>query len=283
MWRTTGAASDVVVGPEGQTVLCGPSELGLEAEAPLLRLENNQIFLLPFRTRPNEEQVVLQLFWESDGSERPAEERSTRAPAFLGGWADVPFRIPAEPNAMLTRLRIDTGDRSGLSVKLRAARITSPGLAQLGLLEDEGRTAEWACVHDCEANDDSYRTTGGDPFFTAVVEPLSMDFDVRVVVGVDLTGAGTASKPAEPDAIYGKLGWRRSGDSEWLAENQSDFYVAAQADWTWVRLNPSLFDNRGRWTGELAAVRLVLQCSSYRVVDIGTMKLMKDYRMVGAR
>jgi hypothetical protein len=281
-WHPVAQDINVVVGPESQTVLCGPDEITLEAKAPLLALENNQIVLLPLRARPAAGQVTVQLFWDEEGQPAFTEAQSAHAVAYAGGWADLAFRIPAHANATLARMRLDTGDTPGLSVQLRPARVTSPGLIALGIGDLATRTASWSCRHDCDATPDgAFRTQGADPYFGASVPPITMDYDLDVSVGLAVSGVAPPTEEPRHSEVFGKLQWRRVDDTSWLAANRVDFSLSAPADWEWLRMNPSFLDGIRRWTGDLEAVRLVLRCTSYRVLDIGTMKLVKDYRMLG--
>lgn len=283
LWRGVAPSSNVVVGPEGQSVLCSPEDTTLEADAPLLTLENNQIVLLPLRTRSSARQVLVQLFWDNENERVFDEAHSLMAAAYVGEWADESFHIPAHPGATLTRLRLDTGNIAGLSVVLRPGRVASPHLAALGLGDLSVRTATWVCQHDCEPGiDGAFHTKGPDPYFAAAVPPITMDYDLDVTVGINVTSSVAEKDQPRSSEIFGKLQWRRAEDSTWTPENQSEFLLSATDDWKWVRLNPSLYEGIKRWTGALQAVRLVLRCTSFRVVDIGTMKLVKDFRMMRA-
>jgi hypothetical protein len=226
----------------------------------------------------------LQLFWDEEGERVFDEAHSRKTTAYIGEWADASFRIPAHPGTTLTRLRLDTGDRTGLSVQLRPARVESPGLAGLGLGELATRTVSWSCQHDCESGSDgAFHTKGADPYFSGGVPPITMDYDLDVTVGLNVSGALSDEDRRDGAEIFGELQWRRAEDSGWIRENENEFTLPAQDAWGWVRLNPSLYEGVRRWTGTLAAVRLALRCTSYRIVDIGTMKLVKDFRMMAGR
>jgi hypothetical protein len=282
-WRAVHRSSGVVEGPDVHNVLCGPSGVALEAEAPRLRLENNQIVLFPLRARSPDGQVLVQLFWKAGGQKAFVEKRSALAIARLGAWTDVSFRIPAQPDAALTHLRLDTGDDDGLSVKLRPSRVTSEELPEAGLPKVADATADWSCIHHCaKTAGDAYLTTGDDPYFSSALDPLSMEFDLRVKVSVSISPAPEASTKAVPANISGEFRWRDAIQTKWPVENHADFSVTEQTDWVWVRLNPSLYEGIKLWAGELGGVRLILRCSSFRILEIGTMTLVKDQRMVGA-
>ncbi len=271
-WSPLYGAAQRAGDSEHQRFVVAVDTPSLAADGQGVALERNQIFLLPIKLSPRRAGWALHTFWRSDRHPSFAEDNFLDVYA-LADERSIQLNIPAVPGDTLRGARLDLDVAEGDRVRIGSAQMVgAPASA-----------GPWSCNMGCtqrEGGDAGVVFIGGKDREALVADLTApLDAPVSVTIPVEL--------PAPPlphqrfgDVIAAALRWQLEGDTNFTPGNERAFEVPVDGHVHWVHLNPSLFQGSARWDGRLRKVSLRFEHSHDVEIELGTMRLLKDYRML---
>ncbi len=272
-WKPLHGLAAQQAAPEHQRFIVLSDGATLQADGQSIPLEHNQLFLIPMAVRVRPAGWPLHAYWRSANHPNFSEDRTADAYA-LSGSAKVDFHLDALPSDKLEAFRIDLNLPENAKLQVAPAQIEGRPSAS------EPWTNHFGCTAML-AEDAGVACVGG-PGPEAVETRLSapMDAPLTISVPVGLPDPMRSSRETRPEALV-VMRWQLEGETAYQPANRREFGVPRDGQVHWTHLNPSLFPSGSTWEGKLKKIALVFPDAPDFDVEIGAVRLVKDYRMVG--